>query len=515
MSAAAVRVSEQLFDTEQAVLSAVFIEPSRIADVRALLLPGDFTDGRHQRLFHAMLTLDARGAVVDPLTLADELAHSGALEGAGGKDYIGFLMDAVPTAANIGYHAGIISRDVQRRKVIARLEADLAELKRTDDAAPIVAALGRELATLETLAASATLEHWPLGELLAHPAALKAPDVVIPRLAWRERVTLLSAREKVGKSTIMAHGAAKVSCGLPFLGTATAPAVVLWVYYEGHHADVARTLADAGAERTRVVVARGQPGAFAPLLALIRDVQPVVTIIDTLASFAAGSLVTEFSKAEQWTPVMNRFTRAAQELHTAFVLIHHDKKSGGYADSRAIGAGADMLLNIPGEPGDPSPRRQITGVGRWSYTGCTVRLEQGEFVLDDEGTPSIELEVLDVIRKHPGCSKRAVREATGRAREETDKAIARLLSQQIIENRERGGTHAYYVASATLSATPVASVAGLGGQGLTPSPATRVAGGAPPLGGATATLGGDSETNDEQSDLVEWLYSTSANGRHP
>ena len=34
----------------------------------------------------------------------------GELDGAGGKDYIGFLVDAVPTSANVEYHARIVAR---------------------------------------------------------------------------------------------------------------------------------------------------------------------------------------------------------------------------------------------------------------------------------------------------------------------------------------------------------------------------------------------------------------------
>ncbi|HEY4129769.1 MAG TPA: DnaB-like helicase N-terminal domain-containing protein, partial [Gemmatimonadaceae bacterium] len=56
---------------------------------------------RHRRIFRAMLSIAERGSVVDPLTLSEELSRKGELEGAGGKDYIGFLVDAVPTAANI------------------------------------------------------------------------------------------------------------------------------------------------------------------------------------------------------------------------------------------------------------------------------------------------------------------------------------------------------------------------------------------------------------------------------
>src|SRR5690349_13798341 len=105
-------------DAEQAVLSAMLIDQDAV--MRAIEVVDDsmFYAERHRRLFRAMLTITERGSVVDPLTLADELARRSELEGAGGKDYIGFLVDAVPTAANVEYHAKIVKEKAILRRLI-------------------------------------------------------------------------------------------------------------------------------------------------------------------------------------------------------------------------------------------------------------------------------------------------------------------------------------------------------------------------------------------------------------
>jgi len=51
-----------------------------------------------------------------------------------------------------------------------------------------------------------------LAELLADPDALNPPEPVIPRLAYRGRVTLLAAREKAGKSTVFTARAPLCEC---------------------------------------------------------------------------------------------------------------------------------------------------------------------------------------------------------------------------------------------------------------------------------------------------------------
>jgi replicative DNA helicase len=56
--------------------------------------------------------------VVDPLTLADELERRQELEHAGGREYLAFLLDAVPTVANVEYHARIVKEKALLRRLI-------------------------------------------------------------------------------------------------------------------------------------------------------------------------------------------------------------------------------------------------------------------------------------------------------------------------------------------------------------------------------------------------------------
>jgi replicative DNA helicase len=105
-------------DAEQAVLSAMLIDQDAV--LRAVEHVNDtmFYAERHRRIFRAVLTIAERGGVVDPLTLSEELSRRGELEGSGGKDFIGFLVDAVPTAANIEYHAQIVREKAILRRLI-------------------------------------------------------------------------------------------------------------------------------------------------------------------------------------------------------------------------------------------------------------------------------------------------------------------------------------------------------------------------------------------------------------
>jgi replicative DNA helicase len=105
-------------DAEQAVLSAMLLDADAIMRASEIVEADMFYREGHRRIFRAMLSITERGAVVDVLTLADELERRGELAGSGGKEYLGILVDAVPTAANVEFHAGIVREKALLRRVI-------------------------------------------------------------------------------------------------------------------------------------------------------------------------------------------------------------------------------------------------------------------------------------------------------------------------------------------------------------------------------------------------------------
>ncbi|HSJ63802.1 MAG TPA: replicative DNA helicase [Gemmatimonadaceae bacterium] len=105
-------------DAERAVIAAMLMDQDALLRATEHVVDSMFYREGHRRIFRAMVTISERGDVVDPLTLVDELNRRGELEAAGGKDYIGFLLDVVPTAANVEYHARIVQEKAILRGVI-------------------------------------------------------------------------------------------------------------------------------------------------------------------------------------------------------------------------------------------------------------------------------------------------------------------------------------------------------------------------------------------------------------
>jgi replicative DNA helicase len=114
-------------DAEQAVIAAMLMDADAIMRAAEYVDDTMFYREGHRRIFRAMVAVTERGDVVDPLTLADELGRRGELEASGGKDYIGFLSDAIPTAANVEYHAKIVREKALLRRLIEVSTAIVSE----------------------------------------------------------------------------------------------------------------------------------------------------------------------------------------------------------------------------------------------------------------------------------------------------------------------------------------------------------------------------------------------------
>jgi replicative DNA helicase len=105
-------------DAEQAVLAAMLMDRDAIMRAAEFVEDSMFYREAHRRIFRAVVAINERGAVVDTLTLAEELSTRGDLDGSGGKEYLSLLLDAVPTAANVEYHAKIVREKALIRRLI-------------------------------------------------------------------------------------------------------------------------------------------------------------------------------------------------------------------------------------------------------------------------------------------------------------------------------------------------------------------------------------------------------------
>lgn len=113
------RVPPQNIEAEQSVLGAMLIEKEAIPKVMEILRDTDFYREAHRVIFNAMLELYNKNEAVDMITVTEILKRDNKLEDVGGIAYVTSLANAVPTAANITYHASIIEEKSILRQLVS------------------------------------------------------------------------------------------------------------------------------------------------------------------------------------------------------------------------------------------------------------------------------------------------------------------------------------------------------------------------------------------------------------
>ena len=92
-------------EAEQAVLGAILMDWTAMAEVVSKLSTDRFYSLQNQLVYDALIKLYTKGVRGDTLSLVDELTIEGKLEQAGGAAYIASLTEFVPSAANIEHYS--------------------------------------------------------------------------------------------------------------------------------------------------------------------------------------------------------------------------------------------------------------------------------------------------------------------------------------------------------------------------------------------------------------------------
>lgn len=112
------KLPPQAIDLEEAVLGALMLEKDALTTVIDILKPESFYVEKHKEIYTAIVQLFNNSEPVDLLTVTNQLRKSGKIELAGGAYYITELTTRVNSAANIEYHARIISEQSIKRELI-------------------------------------------------------------------------------------------------------------------------------------------------------------------------------------------------------------------------------------------------------------------------------------------------------------------------------------------------------------------------------------------------------------
>lgn len=286
-----------------------------------------------------------------------------------------------------------------------------------------------------------------LAEWWADPAALEPPKQLIPYLVLEGRVTLLAAREKAGKSTLLGQAVATHTRGGDFLGQPCRPGRVLWYAIDEPAADAVRRLYGQGADGDAVVILSQRPTPE-HIRQHIAEFKPTLVVIDTLTELLADRLQND-RDAMEWVRALGPFMAVFRDTNTAAVLVHHATKDGkDYRGSGQLGAKVDVIANlrIPGanseveDDPDIDPeieKRRVLEVRGRGMQGKDRLCFDGEAYQLGEGEAGLSARVLRAVSE--GCrSRNEIAAAVGGRRQNTMNAIRQLVeSGQLVDEGKR------------------------------------------------------------------------------
>lgn len=337
----AARVPPQNLEAEMSVLGAILQSNEAFLKCLEMLRPEHFYRDAHRKIFAAASTLYDRGEPVDLITITNELRRRGELDEVGSAAFLASLVEAVPTSANVTYHARIV-----RDKALLRQLIDVSQLAvgRAYD--------GEELTDVETtlrlgLEAVAPPPPEPaLTDALVDYRELLMME--LPRrphyLPWLSKGSLALAfgERGVGKTMFGLGVAASLVTGEPFLKwPVAAPVGVLYVDGEMQLDELrSRTTSLLGAHpsaplkfltseiiyhrlnRDLVLSGKSAQAAVMDLLESAPEIK--VVIFDNISTLFNG--IDEDSKKE-WESV-SAWLIKMRHRGLATILIHHTGKSG-------------------------------------------------------------------------------------------------------------------------------------------------------------------------------------------
>jgi hypothetical protein len=268
-------------------------------------------------------------------------------------------------------------------------------------------------------------------EYLANPALLAPPIAVIPRLAYRGRLTQVAAPKKTGKSTLLGAAVAAVTQGHPFLGEPTTAASVLWACLDEPEADLVRRLYAERAHPTRTMIL-GYGARLGDVLRFATDYHPDLLVVDTISDALLGMIESENDNAGVKT-VLDMVRQFARKHDIAVLWAHHTGKvSGTSRGASAFEEVADLLVTIKRDSEDAAIRR-VEVEGRVGVEPFAYYLTPSGVELADKDPTTMALVEMAVFG-NPGCSTNAVVKKVSRRRADVLGALGILQRLGRIEN---------------------------------------------------------------------------------
>ena len=122
------RILPHSVDAERAVIGSMLMDADAITTASEMLTGDDFYQRQYGILFETITELNNGGTPVDLITLQEALKTKDVPEELSGVEFLGDLLEAVPTSANVRHYAQMVADKAVLRRMIKANEEKSAFL---------------------------------------------------------------------------------------------------------------------------------------------------------------------------------------------------------------------------------------------------------------------------------------------------------------------------------------------------------------------------------------------------
>ena len=206
-------------EAEQAILGCILLDSDAQMEILSKLKKEDFYAESHKNIFDCMLKINIKGIPVDFVTLTNQLEVDKKLETVGGIDYITFLTNVVPSAANFQHYMNIVKNNSVRRHLVFEAQQIIKEAFDSEDGDKAMQFAEKKIFDLSQKESTSELEHVGKpggtltnvlremselaenkGKMRGIPTGFKEFDAITNGLQ-KSALILLAARPGVGKTS--------------------------------------------------------------------------------------------------------------------------------------------------------------------------------------------------------------------------------------------------------------------------------------------------------------------------
>lgn len=128
------KLPPQNIEAEQSVLGSILIDTNATMKVADTLVPADFYNPAHKKIYEAILELYEKQQPIDIVSVGNRLKEKKELGDIGGSSYLADLTNKIATASHVGHYAQIVKeKKVLRELIQASAEITEGAFEATDD----------------------------------------------------------------------------------------------------------------------------------------------------------------------------------------------------------------------------------------------------------------------------------------------------------------------------------------------------------------------------------------------